>query len=291
MNADQLLFRASSIGHIMTDPQGKTNIEKYNEAVTQLSGWREKHKGMKPELKSALDLQTKINSKAIEVEALRKTKDDVLLSETCKTHLVDLFVSKKYNRQTDIENRYIKKGLQVEEDSITLLSRVTKTFYKKNEERLNNEYITGLPDLFRGDSIHTADHITDIKSSWDIFTFFRTQAKGLNKMYYWQLQGYMALTGAKNATLAYCLVNTPDVMIEDEKRRMLWKMGVLTDQNPDYINACEELEASMRYDDIPMSERLYMIDIERNDADIEKMYQRVKDCRNWMNENLFMNIS
>ena len=208
------------------------------------------------------------------------------LSETAKTHLIDIFVSAKYGRQSDITNKYVEKGLGVEDDSITLYSRVTKTFYKKNEERLTNDFITGLPDLYEGESIDKANLVIDIKSSWDIFTFFRTQAKDVNDLYYWQMLSYMALTGAKKAKLAYCLINTPDPLLMDEKRKLVWKMGVL-DTDPLYIEACEKLDLLHTYDDIPINERLYEIEIERDDDAIMAMYAKVAKARDWMNLNLF----
>lgn len=207
------------------------------------------------------------------------------LSETTKTHLIDVYVANKYNRQEDIQNKYIEKGLAVEEDSITLYSRIKGEIFFKNEEHLSNKWIKGTPDLFTGKSILEADTITDIKSSWDIYTFMRTLTKEVNKMYYWQLQGYMDLSGAKSATLAYCLVDTPLQMIEDEKNRLRWKMGIIDPTGNDlYEQACEELERAMTFGDIPLNERLIEFHIERSDADIMKMHQRVEECRKWLNE-------
>lgn len=212
-----------------------------------------------------------------------RTKSEVL-SETCKGHLADIMVRAKYGRQTDIANRYTIKGNLVEEDSITLYSRVTKTFFKKNEEQLSNEFITGTPDIFQGKDIRSADTIIDIKSSWDIFTFFRNHEGKLNASYFWQLQGYMWLTGAKKSKLAYCLVNTPDALIEDEKRRLFYKMNVTTEDNPDFINACAEIERNMIYNDIPMNERKIEIEVLRDDSAIERIAARVQACREYMAE-------
>lgn len=207
------------------------------------------------------------------------------ISETTKTHLIDCYISAIYGRREDISNKYIQKGLQVEEDSITLYSRHKKTYYKKNESRLSNNWIMGTPDLFEGETIETASHIIDIKSSWDIYTFFRNLSKDMNKAYYWQLQSYMDLTGAKSATLAYCLVNTPEIMIEDEKRKLAWKMGIIDPSgNSEYEDACAEIERSMIFDDIPINERVIEFKIERNDEDIEKLHKRVEICRTWLNE-------
>lgn len=215
-----------------------------------------------------------------------RSKSEVL-SESTKTHLVDVFVSAKYGRNTDIQSKYMTKGLEVEEDSITLYSRTSKTFYKKNEEHLSNEFIKGTPDLFQGPSIENAELIIDIKSSWDIFTFFRANNDTLNKKYYWQLQSYMALTGAQNAKLVYCLVNTPDALLHDEKRKLMWKMNVLSENDKLYVEACDEIDRLGIYDDIPMGERFFEIEVHRNDADIQRLYDRVIVCREWMNENLF----
>jgi hypothetical protein len=209
------------------------------------------------------------------------------ISETTKTHLIDVYVSEVYGRKTEIFNKYISKGNQVEEDSITLFSRVNKEFFTKNEKHLSNDYIKGTPDLFQGASIDNADKIIDIKSSWDIFTYFRTRGKDMNKLYYWQLMGYMALTGAQSATLAYCLVDTPDTLLNDEKRKLHWKMGLIDDNHPDFIEACEEIDKLGKYDDIPLKDRVYTIHVERNESDINRIYQRVMEAREWMNNNLF----
>lgn len=236
MNANEILFRCSSLGYIMTEP---------------------------------------------------KTKSETL-SETAKTHCIDVFVSNKYGRSTDIENRYTRKGLMVEEDSITLFSSIKKRFYKKNEDHLSNGFIKGTPDLYSGESVVCADIVIDVKSSWDIFTFFRNSSpEKINKNYYWQLMGYMALTGAKEAILAYCLVNTPDILINDEKRRLMWKMGVIDDYNALFEQACKEIDRQCIYDDIPASERIIEISIKRDDAAIQRIYDRVIECRKYMNEKLF----
>lgn len=206
------------------------------------------------------------------------------LSESAKTHLIDVYVSNKYSRNTDIHNKYIQKGLMVEEDSITIYSRVKKTFYKKNEEHLKNDFIMGTPDLYFGNSINEASHIIDIKSSYDIFTFFRNLTKGVIDLYYWQLQCYMALSGAQSSTLAYVLTDTPEVIINDEKRRLMWKMGVATEENTDFIEACAELDRLLTYPDIPLSDRVIEFEVNRNDEDICRLYDRIVKARGFLNE-------
>ncbi len=288
---DNILFRCSSLGHLMVEPKEKSPMQKYSDAA-------DNHAKLQGEYSLILNKQTKsANNKLAAilrasqlVNQLELEKGNPHLSETTITHLIDKYISVKYGRRNDIQSRYTIKGLQVEEHSLTLYARYKKAFdypIRKNEETLSNKFISGTPDHFRGKIITEATHITDIKSSWDIYTYYRTRFKKLNPMYYWQLQGYMALTGAKTSTLAYCLVDTPDQLINDEKRKLLWKMGVLTDQDPDYLEACIEIEKAMLFSDIPINERVYEIDIARNDEDIERLYNRIKQCREYMNNHLF----
>lgn len=200
------------------------------------------------------------------------------MGETCKKYLIEVYINEVYGRKKELTNKYITKGLAVEEDSLTLYSRVKKEFYKKNELKFHNYFICGTPDII------IDDRVIDIKSSYDIFTFFASKG-GLNAAYYWQLQAYMALTNRTKATLAYCLVNTPEPLINDEKRRLMWKMGVI-DETEETIKACAEIDKMVIYDDIPISERVHEIVIERDDKAIESIYNRVGECRGYI-ENYF----
>jgi hypothetical protein len=232
------------------------------------------------------------------------------LSESTKTHLVDVFVRQKYNRFTDINSKYLEKGNDVEEDSITVVSRLTKTFLKKNEEQLSNDYICGTPDIYIGESIHNAEIIRDTKSSWDAFTFFRAINKDINKLYYWQGQGYCWLTGASVFYIDYCLNNTPYHIVEGELRKESYKhiggdtpawvelqiiANHVYDKSTfnDYISlrgiAISDINAKAIYDtfiEIPLENRLYSFKIERNDDDIERLKSRIEDSRDYIQNGL-----
>jgi len=206
------------------------------------------------------------------------------IGETCIKHLVECYVGHAYGREKTIENDFIEKGNLVEEDSITLYSLVTKKFYKKNKEQIENDFLIGTPDLFTGPDIRHADTIKDIKSSWDIFTFFANLPKATNKKYEWQLWGYEDLTGAKDGALVYCLVNTPSQLVEDKKRWLARKMGVIDeDMSPEYQAACEQIDKLSVYDDIPKEKRYFEFEIKRDQEKIEEAHARVKACREIMN--------
>jgi hypothetical protein len=255
MNADKLLFRASSMGDIMT------GVAK---------GWTVEN------------------------------------SLTCKRKLVQMYREISWGRRSDKGNKYTEKGNSVEEDSITLYSRVKKELFKKNEIRLTNEFFTGELDLFQGEEITAAKRVIDIKSCWD-WTTMPSVCDTLDAAYDYQGQIYMDLTGAGMHTIAYCLVNTPASLIQDEKKKLAWKMGVIDTEPQEYIDACIEVEKNHIYDmelflshnpyfefhckdwkyDVPMNERFHEIDVVRDDIKIKKMIERVKECREWMNKNLF----
>ena len=105
----------------------------------------------------------------------------------------------------------------------------------------------------------------------------------VNKGYYYQLMGYMALTGLKKAKLAYCLIDTPPQLVQDEKRRLSWQIGCIDDMSPEYLEACEEIDKSHDFSHIPQSERIVEFEIERDEEVIEAIYERVKQCRIYLN--------
>lgn len=252
---NNILFRCSSLGYIMTEPK-KGSTEK--------------------------------------------------LSETTKTNLIDIYTSNKYNRFTEISSKYLKKGNDVEEDSITLLSRMTKTFFTKNEQQLSNDFVKGTPDLFEGPEIIKATRIRDTKSSWDIFTFNRAKNKPLDQKYYWQGHGYMWLTGAELCNIDYCLNNTPYHIVLSELYREGFKHK--DSQTPEWIelqiiaNHTYDFETFEKYRkqrdlsitmdeskyivagfvEVPMKERYHTFEFKRNDEDLKRLENRIIDCRKFI---------
>jgi hypothetical protein len=222
------------------------------------------------------------------------------LSEGAKTHCMDICIAERTGRQTDICNKYIEKGLMVEEDGLTLSSVVNKKYFIKNEIHFNNDFIKGTPDYFDSPKPQTLNFeevngvwrytgkvpftVRDIKCSWDIFTFYRTLTKKVNQLYYWQGQCYMYLTGASEFVLDYCLINTPDVFLKDEQRKLFYKMAVISEEDELYKQGCEALELSMTYDDIPNDERIIPITIKRSEEDIARIPLLVNKGREYLFE-------
>ena len=199
------------------------------------------------------------------------------LSATAKKELVKIFVLEVYGREKEIYSKYLEKGMAVEEDSITLLSRIKKIPFFKNKERRENDFATGEADI-------KDPYLMDTKSCWDIHTFFEAKTEKLNKSYEYQMQGYCELYGFDQGSVCFCLIDTPEGLIEDEKRKMFYRMNVPTMENPEYLKACEALEKEMRFSDIPLEERIHEVIVKRNPAVIESVYNRVPIWREWLCE-------
>lgn len=206
------------------------------------------------------------------------------LSKTAKTHLKSVYIREKYGRERDIITKQMKKGLEQEELSITLLSRVLKKVFKKNEERLNNQFVTGLPDIYEGESIKNATCIYDVKTSFDFFTFIANVGEPLDKDYYYQLQGYMYLSNSPIAYIAYCLVDCPQWMIDGEKYKLLRSMNVISDESPEFLEAAANIDRAMTFEDVAKEDRVLIFTVHRDEEVIEKIGQKVSKAREYLAE-------
>lgn len=195
-----------------------------------------------------------------------RTKSEVL-SETAKTYIQDYFKEKEFGIKKDIWSRYTTKGLEMENEAIQFAGSVLGwSFVLKNEERLTNDYVTGIPDVIY------KDLLADIKCSWDGTTFPMFDSELKNKDYYWQLQGYMWLTGLDSSYLVYCLMNTPHQIVEDEVRRAHWKAGFIDED----LDLRHEIQMQHTFDHLPNELRIKSFVVERNDNDIDLLKERIE---------------
>jgi len=205
-------------------------------------------------------------------------KEAGILSKTAQKHLIEVYIAEKYGRKRDIQTKQMKKGVEAEQESIDLLSMYLKLPFSKNEERFKNDYITGLPDIINGYTI------IDIKSSYDLWTFLGNIPDKLDNLYYWQMQSYMWLTGTTKAIIAYCLVNTPESIIQQEKYYLLKKMDVISEESPEFIQEAMKIEFNMTFDDILMDERILMFNVSRSEDDILRIENKVLKARTFLQE-------
>lgn len=221
-----------------------------------------------------------------------RSKKEGELSKTCQKELIKIYNLVRYGRKKDIVTKQMTKGILCEPESITLFSRVEKKLFVKNEQRLENEWATGHPDIFEGESIRKATEIHDIKSSWELDTFLPKLIEDVENDYDYQLQCYFDLVPtATQGSIAYCLVNAPDLVIQNEMRSLLFNMNVVSDESPEFKEAAKELLKNMVFDDIEYTERVIKKPVTRSEATIQKMKGKVPLLRDWLKwfENLHLN--
>ena len=139
------------------------------------------------------------------------------LSESAKKVVEDEVRALYFGVREKISNKFIQKGIDCEQQSIDLLNNVEFRLskpYTKNTERRSNEWITGECDIYDAET----SLIRDIKTSWSLATFplFATNADD----YEWQMRGYMMLWDCEEASVDYCLVDTPEHLIGYEQREL-----------------------------------------------------------------------
>lgn len=279
-------FRCHSLGMIMTEPKGKSDKQKYEYYLELLGMEQGKYDAMtNKSLKMAENKLKKIQEVTEKVALLSETKNNVYLSRTCRSYLINTYALERYQRQKIVTTPAMMKGIIAEDDSIQLYNAVMGTNYKKNTKRIENEFISGVIDIHDGgDDILSAQEVIDIKTAQDIITFLAHIDEDIQHSNYWQLQGYMALSGAKTGTIAHTLVNTPETLINDEKRRLLFNMNVVSEEDIDYQLAAAKLEYNLTYNDIPKDQRMICVSVDRDDEKIVSIYEKVLACRLFLNE-------
>lgn len=203
-----------------------------------------------------------------------KSKGEVL-SQTTKTYLHELAIEEIYGIRKEFSSRYTDKGNEVENLSIALCNDVLDIgFIYKNEEHFTNDWITGTPD------VNTNEILLDVKSSYDATTFPFFDLELTNKMYLYQMHGYMWLTGKEESLLCYCLIDTPLQIVEDEIRREHWKASLIEES----LDLRAFVQSKHTFGHIPKEKRLKVFKIAKDEKVIEDIKTRIEQCRDYYND-------
>jgi hypothetical protein len=285
------LIRASSVYGIMAgEGSWKTPEEKLQEARDNIVALEAKFESLKSkETKTALATLAKIEEakNALPELELLKQAEPPPLTEGCKALLARLYAAEKYGKWSlfkDRGNKYTSKGKDAEADSIALVSALDRRAYVKNDVRIDNDYVSGVPDIIVGDSYDSIRYVIDVKTPYDMETFICNLGKPLCLQYQWQMQTYIWLTGAEIGEVSFCLVNSPAHLIRSEEYRLLDRMGVTTEEDPDYIEAKIQLVKNLTFDDMPVSDRRIKYIVERDEEAHAKIAKRVEKCREYLVE-------
>ena len=290
MRFDNYKFRCSSLGKIMTANRSTTITSKQ---VIELAELETKFIDGK--------ITDKQNEKRLYYISKRDAKPE--LSQGSQRYCKDLVKSVLFNREKEFHSKYTDKGTIAEDDGITLLSDVYNKMMFKNEKHYANSHIQGTPDIVN-------DKVTDLKCSWDLFSYPLFDDEINNSLYEWQIKAYCWLTGRNEGNLIYCMVDTPINIINDEIRRLDWAISLLDgngnvyeDKIPDVVNKISMMIYTRKgledfchqdvnidldwFDDfieIPKNIRVKKYDLELSTEDIEQIKEQVTLSREYMNE-------
>jgi hypothetical protein len=194
------------------------------------------------------------------------------LPQSAKTYCLNWIKEQLYQKRKDFSSKFTEKGILMESEAIEFCSeQLGWGMVSKNTESFEDAFMTGEPDVILGESVE------DIKCSWDCFTFplFHNDC---DQAYYWQLQGYMYLTGKKKAGVNYVLMDAPEQIVDIESKREAYASGEMDVTTELWDSVC----ARMSYAGIDPKLRHKRYAIEFNQDAVNSVCERVELCRQYI---------
>lgn len=228
MEANKVLFNASSAGVLLTEKQGQKFTDVQFARIKELENER--------------DLGININGNKVKFEGTKKPEElaELIrkrdappeLSDTAKALVRKVWLRNEKGIYETIKSKFLDKGILKEEDSISLITEVEGILYVKNEERIENDFFSGECDIVK--DFENKRLIIDTKTSWSADTFMSSKP---TLDYEVQGQIYMELYDADEFELKFCLVDTPEHLIQREKDSQKYKYysGDMTDAELDLL--------------------------------------------------------
>lgn len=200
------------------------------------------------------------------------------LSKSCKSHLIKLYAKELYDFEEEIDNRYVKKGLAVEDEAISELSIILKRPLEKNEERFYSDYFTGIPDIIYGGQVY------DVKSSFSWTTLLANVPNPLDSDYYAQMQGYLSLLGYPKGYIVYLLLDTPPEELEKQKYYLFNKGSYISEESPEFLRLWAEKEKNLIFSNTPIEERVLFFPVEADPEFIKLAEEKVIKARQFLED-------
>ncbi len=268
----------------------KTNLQKWEEMCAELAAQELKRDNMKkkdgPSYPKTLENIERLKNCLNVFEQYKN--DELPLSDGTKSFCSSLYADVKYgkwNPTKDIGNKYTEKGKKAEQESIKLVSILEGVLYEKNELLIQNDFLKGTPDIIVGDDPYNAEKIVDVKTPWDCETFFANlNDDDLPLQYFYQMQGYMAVSNAPVAEVHFCLVDLPDYMWQQQSNNLFRRMEAVTEEDVDFKIAQAQLFRNLNFGDMQPTERRIKFTVDRDEEIIQKIYSQVEKCRPYLQE-------
>lgn len=260
---NDIYFRASGAGNLMVGTRGLTTNQKQRLAELTV---RKKGEG-KP-------LTAKMEKERLALA--RKKRQPFELSQTAKSWVENIWLAEELGYRPPMDSKEVMKGKLVEQDAFALVDqKYPGTFRAKNTNRFTKGHFSGTPDTILGDVVE------DVKSCWDLRTFFRVRT--VDPLYYAQGQVYMYLTGNKKYRLHYTLSTTPEELIWNEEKTYFYKYG--SDyENQLYLEASAQIRRGHEVDHIPAQDRVKTFTWEYDPAFMRELNVRAKAAKKYYNQ-------
>lgn len=210
---NELLFRCHCISDFASEPK-KDKAKDYHKAVAELEHIKNSTR------KLTVNQDQKLIDLPPLIKSLEQYKDQTTFSLSAQKRMRRMVREEKYGIKDNLDNKYLAKGIIGEDESISLYSKVEGKMYRKNTERLENEWLTGECDIIERTGKDII--VTDIKTSWNSESFDNTLS--LKSPYAWQVGvGYGWLYESTVSRVVHCLVNTPTEILKPEMYQYLKK--------------------------------------------------------------------
>ena len=216
----------------------------------------------------------------------------------CQQTIVTHFLEQVMGRpDIEVDSLYTMKGNMVEAESIRMISKKFNNIYTKNTKQYSNDWFVGTPDVIDSEN----NFVIDAKSRYDLSTYMSMSEKETREKHEDQMQCYMDMLGFAKAYVCNTLVNTPEPIVLEERRKAT--SGIIY-SSPKYQMMDEEqktLEAEriernviknhtfygercqeLGIEEIPEHLRINIVEIDRDDDRLDKIKQRIEDARNWL---------
>ncbi len=183
-----------------------------------------------------------------------------VISDTAKSAIRDIVKEDLYGFRSFTGNQYTQKGNLLEDLAIEMSGKMRLRNYQKHVGRVENELITGECDVLDLER----KLIIDTQVTWDIGThpFFADEAMEKVKKagYDVQMQAYMWLYGCDVANIDFWLFPCP----------------------PELLNGWDDIDQLVHLvEKIDIRERKTTVTIERDEAVIQKIKDKVPHCQEY----------
>ena len=278
----KIRFRASKVGNLMVG--GNKITETQLADLAKLQKRKDDHIAGVEKVKP---LTEKMEKDLKDLIAKRDAPFE--LGKTAQTFIRKMWMEENHSIKDIVNTPEIMKGRLCEQDAFDLVSKVFPEdgFRTKNTENFKNELYTGTPD----DLVGKID-VEDMKCSWDMNSFLAVET--WPTLYLGQGQTYLDLTGRDRFRLIYCLVNTPNILLKRDFRKVFYSYnvtpihGLVDDDGELLLDLYEDdvpkqmmedlwqVKENHTFDHIPPENRVKVFEFHRDDAYLKEQAYRAK---------------